>query len=144
MTAVDRRKIAIDSYNRAQDLFYSVRTSEHDEEMLHAALISRYNWRLVGGERQFAVSDWLMSRIYAEFNDSRLALDFAMSSFSHNQDGFPGWLKASLYEGMARAYKCASKVSEFQQYKKLALDTLALEPESKDSAPIAAQIAELG
>jgi len=144
MTEAENRKIAIDSYNRAQDLFYSERTPEHDHEMLQAALTSRHHWRLVGGESEFAVSDWFMSRIYVEFNEPRLAVEFAISPLSHKQDGFPAWLKASLYEGMARAYKCANKLTEFEHYKKLALEALILETDSEDAAYVAKQISELG
>lgn len=144
MTDADNRAKAISEFNRAQDLFASKRTSEQNSEMLQAALTSRHYWRLVGGEQEFAISDWLMSRIYVEFNEPRLAVEFAISSLSHKQDGFPYWQKASLFEGLARAYKCANKLSEFQHYKKLALETLALETDADDAKYIEGQISELG
>ena len=143
MSASEDRAIAIAAFNRAQDLFYSTRTPEQDHEMLQAALTSRHHWRLVGGERQFAVSDWLMSRIYAAFNEPRLAVEFALSSISHKQEGFPHWLKASLKEGVARAYKCANKMHEFEHYKELALAELALESDPEEVKIIGEQIAEL-
>ena len=107
MSASDDRAIAVAAFNRAQDLFYSTRTPEQDHEMLQAALTSRHHWRLVGGERQFAVSDWLMSRIYAAFNEPRLAVEFALSSISHKQDGFPHWLKV-LQEPTNVPTRCTS------------------------------------
>lgn len=144
MSDADNRAKAVSEFNRAQDLFYSERTADQDHEMLQAALTSRHYWRLVGGAQEFAISDWLMSRIYVEFKEPRLAVEFAVSSLSHKQDGFPYWQKASLYEGMARAYKCANKLTEFEHYKKLALDTLALETDAEDAKYIADQISELG
>ena len=144
MTEADNRAKAISEFNRAQDLFYSERNAEENDEMLQAALTSRHFWRLVGGEQEFAISDWLMSRIYVEFNEPRLAVEFAISSLSHKQEGFPYWQKASLFEGLARAYKCANKLSEFEHYKKLALETLALETDVDDAKYIEGQISELG
>ncbi len=143
MSASEDREIAIASYNRAQELYYSTRTPEQDHEMLQAALTSRHQWRLVGGETQFAVSDWFMSRIYVAFNEPRLAVEFALASISHNQEGFPHWLKASLKEGVARAYKSAKKMHEFEHYKGLALAELALETDPDEVKVIAEQIAEL-
>jgi hypothetical protein len=144
MTDADNRAKAVSEFNRAQNLFYSERTPEQNNEMLQAALTSRHYWRLVGGEKEFAISDWFMSRIYVEFNEPRLAVEFAISSLSHKQDGFPYWQKASLFEGLARAYKCANKLSEFEHYKKLALEALALESDAEDAKYIEGQISELG
>ena len=45
---------------------------------------------------------------------------------------------------LARAYKCANKLSEFEHYKKLALDALALESDAEDAKYIEGQISELG
>jgi hypothetical protein len=143
VTDAENRSKAISEFNRAQDLFHSVRNAEQNSQMLQAALTSRHYWRLVGGEQEFAISDWLMSRIYVEFKEPRLAVEFAISSLSHKQDGFPYWQKASLFEGLARAYKCADKLSEFEHYKKLALETLTLETDAEDAKYIKEQISEL-
>ena len=74
----------------------------------------------------------------------RFRSSIAISSLSHKQDGFPYWQKASLFEGLARAYKCANKLSEFEHYKKLALEALALESDPEDAKYIEGQISELG
>jgi hypothetical protein len=143
MSNSEDREIAIATFNRAQELLYADRSSEHDHELLEAAFTSRHHWRLVGGDREFAVSDWLMSRIYVQFNEPRLAVEFALGAIAHNQSGFPAWLKASLDEGVARAYKCAGKISEFEHYRTLALSELALETDVEDVQVIAQQINEL-
>jgi hypothetical protein len=143
VTDADNRSIAIASFNRAQDLYQISRNAEQDHEMLQAALTSRHYWRLVGGETEFAISDWFMSRIYVAFNEPRLAIEFAISSLSHKQENFPAWLKASLLEGLARAYKCAGKIHESDRYKQLALEALTLETDPEDASHIASQIADL-
>lgn len=137
------RDIAITSYNRAQELLYIQRTSPQDLELLEAASTSRNNWRLVGGEKEFAISDWLMSRVYVQFQQPIPAIDFALASLSHNQNGFPAWLKASLFEGTARAYKCAGEINDFENYKALSLAELANEPDAEDFQIISEQIDEL-
>lgn len=143
MSNSEDRAIAIAAYNRAQDLLYIDRTPEQDHELLEAAFTSRHHWRLVGGEQQFALSDWLMSRIYVQFNEPRLAVEFALGAISHKEEGFPAWLRASLKEGVARAYKCAGKHAEFEHYKTMAMQELALETDLEDVELISAQIAEL-
>lgn len=137
------RTFAINFYNRAQDLLYSARSPEQDQELLQAALMSRKYWRLVGGEQEFAISDWLMSRVYALFNQSEKSIEFALGALSHNQTGFPAWLKASLLEGAARAYQSANNFDEFNRYKELALNELANEADLDDRNLIAEQIAQL-
>ncbi len=143
MSTSEDREVAVANYNRAQELLQIQRTPQQDHELLEAAFTSRHHWRLVGGEEQFAISDWLMSHIYVQFNEPRLAVEFALGSISHSQNGFPFWLKASLHEGVARAYKCAGKLVEFEHYKSLALQDLALESDLEDAQVIAAQIETL-
>jgi hypothetical protein len=143
MTTREDRAKAISNYNRAQDLLYSPRTSEQDHELLETALTSRRYWRLAGSEEEFAISDWLVSHVYALLNEPRLSVEFALGAIAHNQDGFPQWLKASLNEGVARAFKCAGDTSKFDHYKSLAIQELALEPDQEDVQFIAEQIASL-
>lgn len=144
MSDSEDRQIAIDSYNRAQDLLHiEGRTPEQNHELLEAALTSRHHWRLVGGEMQFAISDWLMSRIYVQFKEPRLAVEFALSAVSHDQTGFPAWLRASLNEGLARAYQCAGKNDDAKEYKELALTELKLETNPVEKEIILKQIEEL-
>ena len=139
----DDRSIAISYYNRAQELYHSIRTPEQDQEMLEAALTSRNHWRLVGGPRQFAMSDWMVSRVYVLFNDPALAVEYALGSLVHDQQNFPAWLKASIYEGIARAHKCAGNDSEFERFLGLATSALSLETDPEDKQLILKQIEEL-
>ncbi len=143
MTTSEDRAKAISNYNRAQDLLHSSRTSEEDHELLESALVSRRYWRLAGGEQEFAISDWLVSRVYVLLSEPKLALEFALSSIAHSQKDFPAWLEASLNEGVARAYKGAGNLAEFDHYKDLSLQALALETDYEDAQIIAEQIATL-
>ena len=137
------RSIAITCYNRAQDLYHSIRNPEQDLEMLEAALTSRKHWRLVGGPQQFAMSDWMVSRVYVLLNEPTLAVEYALSSLVHDQQNFPAWLKASVYEGVARAHKFTGNNSEFERFRGLAISALSLEPDLEDKQFILQQIQEL-
>jgi len=143
MTRADDRSKAINNYNLAQDLLHSARTPKEDFRLLEAAFTSRYHWRLIGGEEEFAISDWLIGRIYAELNDPQNAVEFSQAAISHSQERFPHWLKASLNEGLARAYKNAGKMDQCERFKDLALQEVALETDKEDADAIAAQIATL-
>jgi len=143
MTRADGRSKAIDNYNLAQDLMHSARTPTEDSRLLEAAFTSRYHWRLIGGEEEFAISDWLIGRIYAELNLPQQAIEFCLAAISHSQDRFPHWLKASLNEGLARAYKSAGKMDQCERFKAIALLEVALETDTEDADAIAAQIATI-
>ena len=111
--------------------------------MLDASLTSRSHWQVVGGPQQFAMADWMVSRAYVQLNDPVLAIEYALVSLSHDQKEFPAWLKASIYEGLARAYRSAGNTPEFERYKGLAIDALSLETDPEDKGFIAGQIAGL-
>ena len=104
---VDARTLAIDAYNKGQDLYYSERIPEQDVEMLSLAFLSRHYWRIAGGNQQFAIADWFLSRVFVALGESSLAVRFAEASLNYPQTNFPQWTVASLHEGAARAYKCA-------------------------------------
>ena len=141
--AGDDRSIAIYCYNRAQDLYHSIRTTEQDQEMLEMALTSKTHWQLVGGPQEFAMSDWMVSRVYVLLKDPALAIEYALGSLVHDQEGFPTWLKASVFEGVARAHKYARNDSEFLRFRGLAVDALSLETDLEDKKFIMQQIQEL-
>ena len=137
------RTIAITSYNRAKVLLKTQRSFTEDQELLQAAITSRRHWLLVGGEKELAIADWLMSRVYVQLSQPVLAVEFAIAGLAHNQIDFPAWLKASLCEGAARAYKSTGNYAELERYKVLAHAELATESDLKDLEIIANQIGEL-
>ena len=89
------------------------------------------------------MADWMVSRSYVQLNDPVSAIEYALVSLSHDQKEFPAWLKASIYEGLALAYRSAGNTPEFERYKGLAIDALSLETDPEDKGFIAGQIAGL-
>ena len=140
---VDARALAIDAYNKGQDLYYSERTPEQDVEMLSLAFLSRHYWRIAGGNQQFAIADWFVSRVFVALGEASLAVRFAQESLKYSQTNFPQWTIASLHEGAARAYKCAGDLEQMASHVKLAEAALDSESNSADAQVIREQLAEL-
>ena len=143
MSDSEDRAIAITSYNRAKVLLNAQRSFTEDQELLQAAITSRRHWLLVGGEKEFAIADWLISRVYVQLSQPAPAIEFAIGALAHNQVNFPAWLKASLYEGAARAFKSDGNNKEFERYKALAHSELANESGAENFKIISDQIAEI-
>ena len=100
------RKIAAECFNRTWDyLKQKNRNSYDDQMMLNLAHASRYHWSIIGKPLNFAIGDWQISRAYSALNQPDLAIHFAKTSLETcRKNNLPGWLLASAYEGMARAY----------------------------------------
>jgi hypothetical protein len=139
----DARALAIDAYNKAQDLLYSDRSPEQDTELLTLAFVSKHFWKQAGGNMQFAISDWLISRVFGELGFADLAVEFAVASLAYEDKNFPYWTKASLCEGAARAFKNIGMDEECSRHIELAKEYLAFEESSADAAVIADQLKDL-
>jgi len=99
------RHIAKECFNKAWDILDQKQRSADDErQLLHLAHASRYHWGIVGTPSNQAVSDWQISRIYAELSQPRLSLLFAKSSLETCEKNDLQEFLPSAYEGMARAY----------------------------------------
>jgi tetratricopeptide (TPR) repeat protein len=102
------RKVAAGSFNKAWDLLEkNSRNKEEDQLMLGLAHSSRYHWSLVGTQRNQAVGDWQISRVYAALGQSELALRYAKSSLAACEKNGLGEIIPSAYEAVARAYAVA-------------------------------------
>jgi hypothetical protein len=143
MSDSEDRTMAITSYNRVKVLLKAQRSFTEDQELLQAAITSRRHWLLVGGEKEFAIADWLMSRVYVQLSQPVLAVEFAIGALAHNQINFPAWLKASLFEGAARAYKSEGNNAQVERYKALAYSELVNESGVEHYKIISDQIAEI-
>lgn len=139
----DARALAIDAYNKAQDLLYTDRNPEQDTELLTLAFVSKHFWKQAGGNMQFAISDWLISRVFGELGFTDLAVEFAVASLAYEDKNFPHWTKASLCEGAARAFKGVGMDEECARYVAMAKELLASEENSADAAVIADQLKDL-
>lgn len=140
---LDAKALAIEAYNKGQDLYYAERTPEEDIELLSLAFTSRHFWRIAGGNQQFAIADWFVSRVFAAIGEGSMAVRFAEESLKYSQTNFPHWTKASLHEGAARAYKCAGDLEKMASHMKLAESELDSEGSPEDAQIIREQLAEL-
>jgi len=100
------RKVAAECFNRTWDyLNQKNRNPDDDQMMLNLAHASRYHWSIIGKPLNFAIGDWQISRVYSALNQPDLAIHFASTSLETClKNSISGWLLASVYEGMARAY----------------------------------------
>ena len=139
----DHRAIAVATYNRCWDLLdQGSRTPADDVELLTAAFASRYHWQIVGGDTQTIIADWMVSRAAGETGDGNLSVRFAhlAQDVAEHSDQEP-WLKASILEGLARAYAAAGDKANRDDYLQQAQTMLEQEPDPENRAVIADQIA---
>lgn len=139
----EHRAIAVQTFNRCWDLLEGDRSAEADRELVMCAFTSRYHWLQVGGPRQFAISDWMVSRAYATTGQGALSIAWAELAQAQTADSEPAWMRASMFEGLARAHKAAGNTAELDRYRELAINTLAEETNEQDAVHIRTQIGEL-
>lgn len=143
MENAEHRAVAVQTFNRCWDLLEGARSPESDRELLMCAFTSRYHWLKVGGPRQFAIADWMVSRAYATAGQGALAIEWAELAQAQTAETEPAWMRASMYEGLARAHKAAGNTAERERYRELATETLAAETTEEDAVHIRTQIEEL-
>jgi hypothetical protein len=142
-TSVDHRAIAVATYNRCWELLHlDERSDAGDDELLTCAFTSRYHWLVQGGDMQVIVADWMVSRAAAATGQADLAVRFAHQAFEGVQSGqHPAWLRASVFEGLARAYASAGDRSQRDRHVGLAHLVLDQEDDADDRQVIADQLA---
>ncbi len=99
------RHFGVDLFTETWDLLDTAdRTLDQDAEMLAAALGSRHHWRQVGEPKNFAISDWQVSRVFAVTGAAELARSFANQSLAlcETNDLSP-FLHGYAHEALARA-----------------------------------------
>jgi hypothetical protein len=133
----DHRELAVDTYNAAWDLLDSpTRTVDEEDRALTLAFASRYHWGEAGGEdEQLAVGDWFIGHVAAHLGLAGLAQRFSQRALDRVEAaGIEGWLRASVYEGMARAAACAGNAEDRATYTALAESALASveDPEERE------------
>lgn len=122
------RQLAADTYNAAWDLVDSPdRTVTEDDEMLTLAFASRYHWgHAGGGDEQLAIGDWFIGHCAAHAGLAGVAQRFSNRALDRVEAaGIEGWLRASVYEGMARAAACAGNAEDRARFTELAEEALA-------------------
>ena len=139
----DQRAIAVASYNRCWDLLdIERRSADDDAELLTCAFTSRYHWFVVGDEQAKIVAEWMVSRAAAAVDEPDLAITFGRRSLALlGRADQPAWLRASVYEGLARAYASAGDEQRRGECLNRAKAELEAEIDPDDRDLIAAQIA---
>jgi hypothetical protein len=130
------RSIAAQQFNRCWDfLEMDHRTPGDDVELLTAAFASRFHWLQAGNEGNWVTADWMVSRAAAAVGDGDLAVRFALLAQKGAQSSeIADWLRASVTEGLARAYACAG-MNELRKQTELRARELIdaiQDPENKD------------
>ena len=137
----DHRAIAISTYGDCWDLLESVRSAEEDRNLMTLAFTSRYHWLKAGGPTEWVISDWMVSRCAAAVGEGSLSVTFAKSALAGVADDSPAWLRASMYEGMARACVAIGDLEGKVQHIAQARRELATEDSQEDRQLIESQIA---
>ena len=143
MNADDNENVAKQTFALCWDLLGHTLSDDEKRDLVGYALASRFHWRQVGSAQQLAIADWMASRAYAAVEQSALSIEYALASLKYGGEGFPGWLKASLNEGVARAYASAGDHQMRDKYVGLALTELEKESDKEDEGLIRSQIEEL-
>jgi hypothetical protein len=140
------RQLAVDTYNAAWDLVDSPeRTVAEEDEMLLLAFASRFHWdRAGGGDEQLAIGDWFIGHCAAHVGMAGLAQRYSNRALDRVEAaGIEGWLRASAYEGMARAAACAGNAEDRARYAELAAEALAGVDDPEEREVIEDQLASI-
>lgn len=132
-------------YNRVWEVLEKGdRTPADDEELVHTAHASRHFWTGVGDEKNRAIGDWQVSRVYSTLGRGEPAVHHARRALDHAQhvEG-EAWLLASAYEGLARAYAVAGDRAAATEWKAKAVARLAEVADPDDREIVEGDIATL-
>lgn len=136
-------RLAAQTFNKCWDLLEGESSPETNRELLTNAYASRYHWHQVGGAEPLAIADWMVSRAYVANGEAVLALTYAQHAENQIRETFPAWLKASLYEGVARAHKAAADEANTNLYIEHARQALKHEADPDNATLIRNQLEEL-
>jgi hypothetical protein len=116
LTPEDRRRLAVDCFNRTWTLLEQAdRTRDDDDEMLHCAHASRYHWGEIGTAANRARGEWQCSRVYSVLGRPEPALHHAQRCLEICESepaALEDWDLPFAYEALARAYAVADDAGE--------------------------------
>jgi hypothetical protein len=141
-----RRALAAGLFNHTWTLLeLPERTSQQDDEMLHAAHASRYHWGEVGEAVNLARGEWQCSRVYAVLGRAEPALHHARRCVELNlaNDAREDWELASAYEAMARASAVAGDPAACAEWRARAEAELAAVRDPEDRQIVEQDLATL-
>ncbi|MDQ1428800.1 MAG: MerR family transcriptional regulator, thiopeptide resistance regulator [Acidimicrobiaceae bacterium] len=137
------RRFGAQLFNDTWDLIDKAdRRDADDDQMLLAAMASRWHWGQVGTAEQVATGDWQVAHVFGLVGYAAVAVRFARHHLATaTAEGWDGWRLASAHEGMARAFAVAGDGSGRAAQMAAAEAALAREPDAEDGDAIAAQLA---
>ena len=120
MTPEQRRRLAVDLFNRAWELMLlPERTPEQDDELLHTAYASRHHWSQVGTVANIARGEWQLSRVHTVLGRPEPALYHAERCLAYcesDPDALEDWDLPYAYEALARAQLVAGNEDEAKRF----------------------------
>ncbi len=146
LDGADHRELAVDIYNAAWDLLDSpARTPDDDDRLLGLAFASRHHWgEAGGGDAELAIGDWFIGHVAAHLGLAGIAQRFSNRALDRVEAiGIEGWLRASVYEGMARAAACAGNNEDRARFIELSLEALATVDDPDEREVIEDQLASI-
>lgn len=129
-------QLAVSLFNRTWELLdQKSRSDAENAEMLTAAFASLHHWRQVGDAKNFAVSDWQVSRVAAVLGYPDLAEDYGRRSLevASRADLGPFYV-GYAHEALARAARLAGNRRDVIEHLGKANDMLGLitDPDERD------------
>jgi hypothetical protein len=136
------RKLAGELFNITWDyLAMQSRTPAQDDSMIHAAHASRWHWGKVGGAEQWAIGDWLCSRVYAVLGRGDQSLYHAQRCLAVCEEYEIGsFVPASAHEALARAHAVRGDMDAARAERNLAYGA-AIDLDDDDRGVIEADLA---
>ncbi len=119
------------------------RTPAEDDSMVHAAHASRWHWGKVGGPEQWAIGEWLCSRVYAVLGRGEQSLfhgQRARDICAEHEVG--SFVPASAHEAIARAYCVMGDMDSARAERNLSY-AAAIDLDDDDRAVIEGDLATL-
>jgi DNA-binding transcriptional MerR regulator len=149
LDADTHRQMGVHLFNHVWALLETEgRTTQQDDEMLHAAHASRWHWAQTAAPnltQRLAVGEWQCSRVYAVLGRGEPALHHAGRCVELAKgDGIEDWVVASAYEAMARACRVAGDQGAFEAWRERARGAVAAIAEADDREVIENDLATLG
>lgn len=143
LPAAEERRLAADLFNLVWELLETTgRSTEQDDQMLHAAHASRYHWGQVGEPANRARGEWQCSRVYAVLGRAEPALHHARRCLQIcEQHGIGDFDIAGAHEGLARAYSVAGDKAEAARHVTLGREACERIAEDEDRQIILGDLA---
>jgi uncharacterized protein YndB with AHSA1/START domain len=135
---VDRqwhRSLAVDANNGVYPLLAERLASgpvdaNADDRLIHQAHAAAHHWRIVGEIEQWAMAEYLCSRVYAFIGRAEPALHHAARCTAlMDEIGLGDWQRAYALEASARALACAGRSDEARAALNAALEIPIADPE---------------